>query len=282
MEDTEKIFFAISYLWGIALDYIEPFIAENDELQTYDFLEEWPAFVQKLSNLFGFYSPEDDDEDALVAISFPNNGKAVNYFIQFAKYQNRIRWDDRSLQKVVKDALPTRICDELRFCHEDISSFEGLKRAVLRVDNNYWKQNMEESNRNHTSLAPPRPSQTDQNSSLPLIHHTNLPNRLTWEKPRPTPFQVPTPRTDPSNSFPTAKLGPDGHLTPAECQRRMSLGLCMHCGQSGHLARNCPKQNPRPANTVEGRAIYLEQETEDPELAKKANAVNFLPGESAA
>jgi len=67
-EDTKKIFFAISYLWGIALDYFKPFIAENDELQAYDFLEEWPAFLQKLSNLFGSYSPEDDDKDTLVAI----------------------------------------------------------------------------------------------------------------------------------------------------------------------------------------------------------------------
>ena len=83
------------------------------------------------------------------------------------------------------------------------------------------------------------------------------------------PLQVPTPCTDPPNFFSIAKLSPDGHLTPVECQCCMSLGLCMHCGQSGHLARNCPKQNSRPINIVEGQAIHLEQETEDPELAKK-------------
>ena len=87
-EDTEKIFFAISYLRGVALDYFEPFINEDNDPQAYDFLEEWLAFVQKLSNLFGSYSPEDDDEDAIVAIPFLNDGKTVNYFIQFAKYQN--------------------------------------------------------------------------------------------------------------------------------------------------------------------------------------------------
>jgi len=90
-EDSEKIFFAISYLRGIALDYFKPFINETDLSQSFDFLEEWLVFVQKLSNLFGSYSPEDDGEDAIVAILFPVEGKAVNYFIQFAKYQNRIR-----------------------------------------------------------------------------------------------------------------------------------------------------------------------------------------------
>jgi len=89
-EDTKKIFFAISYLRGVALDYFEPFINEAEAYQSFDFLEEWSAFVQKLSNLFGSYSPEDDNEDAIVAIPFLNSSKTVNYFIQFAKFQNRI------------------------------------------------------------------------------------------------------------------------------------------------------------------------------------------------
>ena len=62
-----------------------------------------------------------------MAITFPNKERAVNYFIQFAKYQNRIQWDDCSLWKVVKDALPPHVRNELRFSHEDVSSFEGLK-----------------------------------------------------------------------------------------------------------------------------------------------------------
>ena len=146
-KDTKKIFFAIFYLWGIALDFFEPFINEADSYQNLDFLEEWPAFVQKLSNLFGSYSPEDDDENAIVAIPFYNDGKTVNYFIQFAKFQNRIRWDDRSLRKIVKDAIPNRIRDELRFSHKDVSIFEGLKRAVMRIDNDFWKRHQEEKHK---------------------------------------------------------------------------------------------------------------------------------------
>jgi len=80
-KDTKKIFFAISYLWGAALNFFEPFINEADSYQNLDFLEEWPAFVQKLSNLFGSYSPEDNDEDAIATIPFHNDGKAINYFI---------------------------------------------------------------------------------------------------------------------------------------------------------------------------------------------------------
>jgi len=80
-EDTNRIFFAISYLRGIALDYFEPYINKPDPLQDFDFLENQLAFVQKLSNIFGSYSPEDDNEDAIVAIPFSHDGKATNYFI---------------------------------------------------------------------------------------------------------------------------------------------------------------------------------------------------------
>ena len=80
-------------------------------------------------------------------IPFPNNSKAASYFIQFAKYQNYIHWDNHLLRKVVKDALLSRIRDELHFSHENISSFKGLKKAVLRIDNDFWKRQQENKNK---------------------------------------------------------------------------------------------------------------------------------------
>jgi len=84
-------FFAISYLRGIALDYFEPFINKLDPLQDFDFLENWSVFIQKLSNIFGSYTLENNNKNTIIAILFPYNKKAMTYLIQFAKYQNRIR-----------------------------------------------------------------------------------------------------------------------------------------------------------------------------------------------
>ena len=112
IDNRDKVFFAISYLHGIALDYFEPFINELDPYYNLDFLKDWSAFVQKLSNIFGLYSPEDNDKDTIMAIPFPNDSKAVNYFIHFSKYQNRIHWDERALCKVIKNTISTHIC-----CH---------------------------------------------------------------------------------------------------------------------------------------------------------------------
>jgi len=176
--------------------------------------------VQKLSNLFGLYLPEDDDEDAIMAIRFPSDSKAVNYFIQVAKYQNRIRWDDRSLRKVVKDALPSCILDKLRSSHKDTSHFEGLKRVVLRIDNDYWKRHFEEKQKSNTICATFHPSpRTSGQEGRPTS--TSVGSRPAYIQPT---FKRGKPPTFCSLSFPpkglttnsATILGPDGRLTLAE------------------------------------------------------------------
>jgi len=136
-ENSEKIFFVISYLRGITLDYFELFIIKLDPFYSLDFLEDWPAFVQWLSNVFGSYSLEDDNKDTIIAIPFPHDGRATDYFICFAKYQNWIWWDDRSFCKVVKDTILIRISKELYYSQEDLLLFEEYKRAVMRIDDNH-------------------------------------------------------------------------------------------------------------------------------------------------
>ena len=119
----------------------------------------------------------------------------------------------------------------------------------------------------------------DQYNPTPSAGLMIPPNRATWERVKPTLPRTTIPHSEPPSSSLTIRLGPDRQLTLAEYQRHMNLGLYMHCGQSGHLARGCPKQNTRLTNTFEGRAVYLEQEIKEPELAKKMNMVSSFPGD---
>jgi len=48
---------------------------------------------------------------------------------------------------MVKDTLLSRINNELYFSKENLSIFEGLKRTVMRIDNNYWRHIQDEKNR---------------------------------------------------------------------------------------------------------------------------------------
>ena len=88
-------------------------------------------------NVFSPYTLEDNDKDTIIAIPFLYDRKTVTYFIQFVKYKNRIRWEDCSLWKVIKNTILERISEELYFRKENISTFEGLKRVVLKIDSDY-------------------------------------------------------------------------------------------------------------------------------------------------
>jgi len=48
---------------------------------------------------------------------------------------------------VVKDTIPHHIHNKLQFSHEDISIFEGLKRAILRINNDFWKHQQKEKHK---------------------------------------------------------------------------------------------------------------------------------------
>ena len=41
----------------------------------------------------------------------------------------------------------------------------------------------------------------------------------------------------------TGKLGKDGKLTPQEHQRHMDNSLCLFCGKTGHIAKECLKSS---------------------------------------
>ena len=151
----------------------------------------------------------------------------------------------------MKDALPTRISEELHFSREDLSTFEGLKRAVMRIDSDYWRH--VQDGKNKTRLARslqdhiPRPFQAEPSKPQPS-ERSNTPERPNRDKPR-APFPSSTPPVP--LPLPSSILGPDGRLTPLERQHRLDLGLCMRCRLSGYLARNCPRQSTRNRLTME-------------------------------
>jgi hypothetical protein len=237
-EDANRVFFAISFLRGPALEYFEPFIIQPDRTKHFDFLDSWTAFVQKLTNQFGSYSPVDDDEDALTSIPFPEDGKATRYFIEFAKYESRVEWDQRALRKVIKEVIPSRITDELKYSREDTSTFEGFKKAVMKIDNDYWKKKQDDANKKRQLKVlqdrylravprqdPKRSSGTQKPSTNPSIHsssHLNPSHQHSSNfsnKPRPKPngsrpnFSKPfTPSTASSSSSAPAFTPRNDHI----------------------------------------------------------------------
>jgi len=54
------------------------------------------------------------------------------------------------LHKVIKNAIPTRISEKLHYTKEDLSTFESLKKAILKIDRDYWRKISDDDHRKRT------------------------------------------------------------------------------------------------------------------------------------
>lgn len=53
----------------------------------------------------------------------------------------------------------------------------------------------------------------------------------------------------PKNSI-SDKLGKNGKLIGEERERRLKEGLCLYCGEKGHIAHDCPKSKAAKARAA--------------------------------
>jgi len=116
---------------------------------------------------------------------------------------------------VVKDTIPDRIRDELRFSHEDISTFEGLKRAVMRIDNDFWKHQQEEKHKFQALRATqgyvPKAPRPIQGRPPPALESLTSTDKLPRDHNQGPLTQYPSSsHTEQSPSGTSSILGPDG------------------------------------------------------------------------
>jgi len=65
---------------------------------------------------------------------------------------------------------------------------------------------------------------------------------------------------EPASDY-SSKLGKDGKLTPQERQRRLDNNLCLFCGTSGHVAKDCSKPSSAAAKAQVAKAEQISVST---------------------
>ena len=123
-----------------------------------------------------------------------------------------------------------------------------LHKLVQAIDYCYWEQKAE------------------------ITHKANLTSKV---DPKGDPKIARNPKAAPKGKAPenpksgldlTGKLGKDGKLTPQECQHHMDNSLCLFCGKTGHIAKECPKSM---AIAARARTAVTELQESFVEEAKK-------------
>ncbi|KAH6577095.1 hypothetical protein BASA62_001038 [Batrachochytrium salamandrivorans] len=165
-------------------------------------------------------------------------------------------WNDSALRAQFYFGLSYEIKDAL--VHFDTPSTLSLAiQQAIKVDNRLYERRLERTEvRGVTPYSSPNRFFPPTRPQPPTPRTSNTPWHQTPRRPPPpSPMVVPSPRSSNDMDIDFARRGP---LTSEERQQRMNRGLCLVCGQSGHLKANCPKSNPNFRAPKLIRAIQID------------------------
>ncbi|KIJ46825.1 hypothetical protein M422DRAFT_249567 [Sphaerobolus stellatus SS14] len=202
--NKSKIYFALSFLRGAALEYFEPVV----------------EFVEELKANFGTASPEEDMETALEELKMEKHHQATWFFISFAQYKAKTTYNDHGYYHLVMNAMPNWILEELRRVFPMPKSYETLHSMILQIDQRYWnhKKIMDLCRKGAPNMAPS--GNNNNNNNNQSGNNKSKDNKLNSTR---------------------SHLGADGQLTETEKKHQNDNALCLVCGIKGHVAQDCRK-----------------------------------------
>ena len=231
-DDESKVNFALSYLRDTALQWFEPSILEGTELP---WMIDWSEFVRELRTNFGSIDPTGNAEEELDALCMKDNQKILKYNVEFNRLAARVRWGDSALRHRYYKGLPDCIKDILAQSSKHDTLIE-LKSAAQIIDARYWECNREKSQGDSSSHKSDNKAHDKKKSSSQSQQSASS----NTSQSKPTASTSATTSAPKKNNI-LSKLGKDGKLTPQERKRRMDNSLCMFCGATGHIAKDCAK-----------------------------------------
>ena len=136
--------------------------------------------------------------------------------------------------------------------HDKPNTLSGLWKLVQAIDARYWEQCGEVSRETHTSESSKTKSEpkSDQPKSDNKSGKGSSSKQMNSGSTQGTTSETKEPASNLS-----LKLGKDGKLMPQERQCQLDNNLCLFCGNSGHVAKDCSK-----ASVAKARAAKAEQE----------------------
>ena len=256
-DDTSKINYALSYLKGTALEWFEPALTEGEE----EFwMSDWDEFIHQLQVNFGPADPVGDAEEGLDVLRMRDGQKIAKYNVEFNRLAATAKWGDAPLRHAYYKGLPDRIKDSLVHVRKP-ANLQELRLAAQLIDIRYWERRTEKSRDQPNAFKQEKSDKSertsDNKSNDNRSHHDKKPNNANsgFKKNNSNSGSGNTNSgSQKKSSDLSEKLGKDGKLTPQERQRRFDNNLCMFCGRSGHVAKECPKSTSSSAKARSAKA----------------------------
>ena len=192
---------------------------------------DYQAFLGELEDNFGPHDPVGDAEKAHNKLSMKNTTYIAKYNVDFWELASQVTWNETALCDRYFRRLLLRLHTEILHDGKP-NSLADLRLKAQDADNIYWMQDDEaHSESEHLEnigtpnmqdfSEPPSPSTSSILSTSSMISMSSDSNKH-------------------HNSIADI-LDENGKLTGIERDRRMREGLCLYCGEKGHLVRDCSK-----------------------------------------
>ena len=262
--DEKRILFILSYLKGTALSWFEPGL--NDPTNSAHWMWDYPAFLSELEDNFGPHDPVGDAEKSLHELTMKKGARIVKYNVDFWELASRVSWNEDALRDRYFRGLPLRLRTEVLRGGKP-TTLAAMRLKAQEADNIYWMQEEESrlesknsgNNGNPSKKDPPKSSNSNNSPSKPSTNSSS--NTPSSSSSSSKPSKAPS-KDKPKNSI-SDKLGKNSKLTGEECERSMKEGLCLYCGEKGHLANNCTKSAAAKARSAKVSAPETKADTAD-------------------
>src|SRR6266850_2107832 len=252
-DDKSKVNYVLSYLKGTALDCFESAILDPKEP---DWADDFSLFTDELESNFGTYDPVGEAEAELEGLRMHDSHQATKYFIKFQQLASHVEWGEPALRRQAYNGLAKHIKDNMVH-HNKLNTLAGLRRLVQAIDARYWERKGELSH--ETCASGSSGNKSDNKSDSAKSDNKSGKSKSKQKDNNSGSTQGKGSSSDPKKSTPdlSSKLGKDGKLMPQERQHRLDNKLCLFCGTSGHVAKDCPKST---SASSKARASSTEQD----------------------
>ena len=242
----------MTYLTGVAQDWFEVGLNQEDQDILQDWLSNWNLFVNKLCRHFGLSDPIGEAANMLDNLHMKPSNKISTYNVDFMHYAFQLGWGNSVLCHRYYQGLPNWIQDPISTQEQGKpTSFQDMYALAMTIDHRYWERDHERHRtRQMEKEALESHSQKQgkaftSSSAMASQSKANLSLAASSAK---NPFSKPSPSSTPKKQPNTPwvdlsfKLASNGKLTSDKHKKHLENNLCLYCGAGDHKLDSCPKK----------------------------------------
>ena len=134
----------MTYLTGVAQDWFEVGLDQEDQSILQDWLSDWNLFVDELRRHFGLSDPISEVANMLDNLHMKPGNKISTYNVDFMHYTSQLGWENSVLCHRYYQGLPNWIQDPISTWEQGKpTSFQDMYALAMTIDHRYWERDRE-------------------------------------------------------------------------------------------------------------------------------------------